>query len=78
MTIHLSILVFFPLLAGLLSAFSPRLSGLAQRTLSSRRVEVVLGAGVAGTDGKVVELQAQEGAQVSEGTLLVRIEKMEG
>ena len=29
-------------------------------------------------DGKVIELEASEGAQVSEGALLARIEKLEG
>ena len=52
----------------LLASFSPRLSGLAQRTLSSRRVEVVLGVGVAGTDGKVVELT--DGSRLPAGTLV--------
>jgi NADH dehydrogenase len=52
----------------LLATFSPRLSGRALRTLSSRRVEVVLGAGVAGTDGKVVELT--DGSRIPTGTLV--------
>lgn len=52
----------------LLSSFSPRLSGLALRTLSSRRVEVVLGVGVAGADGKVIELT--DGSRIPAGTLV--------
>jgi len=52
----------------LLATFSPRLSGLALRTLSKRRVEVVLGVGVAGTDGKVVELS--DGSRIPIGTLV--------
>ncbi len=52
----------------LLATFSPRLSGRALRTLSSRRVEVVLGVGVAGTDGKVVELS--DGSRIPIGTLV--------
>jgi NADH dehydrogenase len=52
----------------LLGAFAPRLSELARRTLASRRVEVVLGVGVAGTDGKVVELT--DGRRIPMGTLV--------
>ena len=52
----------------LLSMFSPRLSGMARRTLAGRGVEVVLGVGVAGTDGKVVELT--DGSRVPVGTLV--------
>lgn len=52
----------------LLASFSPRLSGLAKRTLTSRRVEVVLGVGVAGTDGKTVELT--DGSRIPIGTLV--------
>lgn len=52
----------------LLATFSPRLSGMARSTLASRGVEVVLGVGVAGTDGKVVELT--DGRCVPVGTLV--------
>ena len=52
----------------LLGSFAPRLSELARRTLASRRVEVVLGVGVAGTDGKVVELT--DGRRIPMGTLV--------
>ncbi len=52
----------------LLATFSPRLSGMARRTLAGRGVEVVLGAGVAGTDGKVVELT--DGRRIPVGTLV--------
>ena len=52
----------------LLATFSPRLSGMARNTLASRGVEVVLGVGVAGTDGKVVELT--DGRRVPVGTLV--------
>ena len=52
----------------LLATFSPRLSGMARRTLARRGVEVVLGVGVAGTDGKVVELT--DGRRIPVGTLV--------
>ncbi len=52
----------------LLATFSPRLSGMARRTLAGRGVEVVLGAGVAGTDAKVVELT--DGRRIPVGTLV--------
>ena len=52
----------------LLSTFSPRLSATARRTLARRGVEVVLGVGVAGTDGKVVELT--DGRRIPVGTLV--------
>lgn len=52
----------------LLAAFSSRLSGMALRTLAKRGVEVVLGVGVAGTDGKIVELT--DGRQIPVGTLV--------
>lgn len=52
----------------LLATFSPRLSGMARSTLAGRGVEVVLGVGVAGTDGKVVELT--DGRRVPVGTLV--------
>ena len=52
----------------LLGAFSPRLSGMARRTLARRGVEVALGVGVAGTDDKVVELT--DGRRIPAGTLV--------
>lgn len=52
----------------LLATFAPRLSRSARRTLSSRGVEVVLGAGVAGADGKVVELT--DGRRIPSATLV--------
>ncbi len=52
----------------LLSSFHPRLSERARRTLAARGVEVVLGQGVAGTDGKVVELT--DGGRIPSPTLV--------
>ena len=52
----------------LLGAFSPRLSETARRTLATRGVEVVLRVGVAGTDGKVVELT--DGRRIPTGTVV--------
>src|SRR5690606_7572301 len=48
--------------------FSSRLSDVARRTLTGRGVEVVLGTGVAGTDGKVGELT--DGRRIPTGTLV--------
>lgn len=44
----------------LLGTFHPRLAERARRTLSARGVEVLLGVGVDGTDGKVVHLNGGE------------------
>lgn len=44
----------------LLAAFHPRLAERARRTLTARGVEVLLGVGVDGTDGKVVHLEGGE------------------
>lgn len=52
----------------LLATFSPSLSDSARRTLAARGVEVVLGAGVASADGKVVELT--DGRHIPTSTLV--------
>jgi NADH dehydrogenase len=52
----------------LLLSFHPRLAARARRTLAARGVEVLLGVGVAGTDGKVVHLD--DGSRIPAGTLV--------